>query len=1151
MRKAGRRVGRAHELGHDRRGHESKHLRILLFNVKNAQTEAILQALDGLFDLLLLSVHLHLELGGPSAHQARHLRTEGDEPLHHVSQRGDLLAQLVGFLGNVCHWRLFSQTFKDRGSSSGKSARCCHSRRKKNVAANHSNIPKYKGAFRIVRGPERDIACPPPAHMTTAPVTRLNVVVALFAFIIAIAAILIMSGFRSQVATLGSMAVGGVLNGSLPNPTFAFVYENECFPAPNVTWGRDSIIRRDNDTCVPLYVPPDLNPPEGLTCPTGQHVRNVNATVKGDMIGIECEPDPPTPEAEVMTCPAGQIVLNVTVINGTTVHLGCGPPASNIIANGTVYGPLSNLSDTPVDPSIPPGTYVDDINSTHVCFGFLSDGGRRKHNGPCVPWATLTFPINGTYFTGTTNNVTFLPPSTGPQICPPGQQVLNFAVIDDFVFNVTCGTPSSIVNASNITAAGDVFGPIGSLQISTFLIVPGTYRLGIYDVTVIGKGVVTNVVDTGLVQPYCNTSITTSSTIGNTVCQPELLNITTVANCTGGAVLCRVGRDAHGLVTVLQDGPTAVLINDTASGGFFTGSFAGGFSCVSTGVGAGGYGSQSDNFTFNVPTFTVNSCGQLTAASQFSISLLNAPSGTFILVGTADEIGVVTNVTGNTTIVTLYGPQPLNTTSSVLFGTGCFGPDYSPKLSQTLCVTGVVGTSNTATQGFFNVGEVLPRLQLGIFNDTATNVRPFIGWNLALNRTDGLFYPTTPNASGYLITDPANLGLDFYASSTAASTTTPVNAQGTFMMRMASDKVSNWLALHVGPAPASPFADTSNVGLHVHQVGNTFADVPHITQRMTYSGNFLPRSDWVTSDIGDTLFMFESTLDSAGDLRATHGTYHPVWLNYFHGEFSVNEFASAGVNAVVAGRNTMIRVQAGRNEIRSDVYLGDSTTSFAAMSGPGVGHVVVSGVEGSAKPPILEARMVGLNYPQAQFGCRADGTCYLNLDMFVNSSGNYFTASTNPASNGASFRTQSGTLELVLGGLSASPAVYDPNALSAADWTRARTHFKQPVRISDLQTGIADVRLTIGDATTTAAQWAAPDADKGWLIPPFPCRSSHVASLGCAMHGLRRGRLDELLHWRRRHRWLCLAKVEQLAQARAHARGRCQCEHDGHDALGR
>jgi hypothetical protein len=140
----------------------------------------------------------------------------------------------------------------------------------------------------------------------------------------------------------------------------------------------------------------------------------------------------------------------------------------------------------------------------------------------------------------------------------------------------------------------------------------------------------------------CETPIANSSTISGPICTPELNNITTAFNCTGGTTLCQVGVDAHGLTVLIQDGPTC-LANTTDFDGDVTGLWNA-LTLVNSGAAPGCYGNAT-NSSITFPELCVDIKGRVTSITTQTFAFI-LTNGTFGLLSTPNQT-TVTDLGGN------------------------------------------------------------------------------------------------------------------------------------------------------------------------------------------------------------------------------------------------------------------------------------------------------------------------------------------------------------------------------------------------------------------------------------------------------------------------------------------------------------------------
>ena len=228
------------------------------------------------------------------------------------------------------------------------------------------------------------------------------------------------------------------------------------------------------------------------------------------------------------------------------------------------------------------------------------------------------------------------------------------------------------------------------------------------------------------------------------------------ANGIWGGIAVGVGVTSVGTGTGLQGGP----ITSTGT-----------ISISNTGVTAGSYGS-----TYQVPSYTVNAQGQLTAAANIAISATDIGAVTSVS-GTANEI---TSTGGQTPVISL--PSALTFTGKTVTG-GTFS-GVAINAASTIN-NSVIGGSTPAAGTFTNLTAntnvtLAPSTTGTINNVTIGNTTPVAGTFTDLTATTNLaLNPTTPGAINNTViggTTPAAATFTNALMNTGQVTQAPVNA---------------------------------------------------------------------------------------------------------------------------------------------------------------------------------------------------------------------------------------------------------------------------------------------------------------------------------------------------------------------------------------
>jgi len=479
------------------------------------------------------------------------------------------------------------------------------------------------------------------------------------------------------------------------------------------------------------------------------------------------------------------------------------------------------------------GNYLRTINAggnsscpagsgTFQTCGFITDNG-LCHEPQCIPVGGVLGPANGTTINGTYPNIDIVVIGNGGECGDVTTGADCVLVFDKY---------GRIVNATNGTTTNNIL----------------------------------------------NVNITNSTTITGTVGVPELKSPYTPFNCTGGDTLCQVGRDAHGLVVLIGDGPTC-LPNTTVLAGVVTGPVTN--TVISnSGIGPGCYGNVT-NQSVTVARTCYGADGRATSVTTQTLALVFT-NGTFGLVSTANET-TVTDLGGNTFQIGTI--QRNDKEADLQFRRILLSPATSQTVntansSYTLGVLGTTGTGTTPLIGVYDTANAqgVPELQLGIWNDTATTRHPFISFNTYWNPVTNTWESSVANTTGFVIFDP-HAGGNLYFSVTTA---TPVANQSTTLAvdvaRMQTDLFTSFQVFRVGIDPPAPLIDGGSGFQNVY-AGLTNFDLPRYTSYMTYANTY-PAYQQVVFDRGFVYQLYEGYIDAFGTFRCSNNVINPGVFYY-------------------------------------------------------------------------------------------------------------------------------------------------------------------------------------------------------------------------------------------------------------------------------
>jgi hypothetical protein len=164
----------------------------------------------------------------------------------------------------------------------------------------------------------------------------------------------------------------------------------------------------------------------------------------------------------------------------------------------------------------------------------------------------------------------------------------------------------------------------------------------------------------------------------------------------------------------------------------------------------------------------------------------------------------------------------------------------------------------------------VPELQLGLFNDTATDRHPFISFNTYWNPLTNTWETSKANTTGFVLFDPYAEGT-LYLVGTGNSSVSGNQSTGfaTDIMRWQRTLVTSFLPLQVGydSIPHEVVNGTGGEsGIRIVYNGDTAVDLPRLTMYMTYF-NGLPRFQITQFDIGQVFQLTEGYLDTNGQVR--------------------------------------------------------------------------------------------------------------------------------------------------------------------------------------------------------------------------------------------------------------------------------------------
>jgi hypothetical protein len=410
-------------------------------------------------------------------------------------------------------------------------------------------------------------------------------------------------------------------------------------------------------------------------------------------------------------------------------------------------------------------------------------------------------------------------------------------------------------------------------------------------------------------------------------------------NCTGGDVLCQVGRNSEGDVVLIEDGPTC-LTTTTVFGGDLSG-ISTNLTLGNTGVTPGCYGNTSNN-SFSFPRPCVQADGRITSITLQTFAFL-LTNGTFALLNTANQT-TVTDLGGNTLQVGTI--QNNDKEADLQFKNILLSPHTSQTVNTVnstyrLAILGTTGTWSTPLAGFYDTANTagVPELQLGIWDESGDR-HPFISFNTFWNPLTSSWINSKANTTGFVIFDPYADGTLYFVASGNATTANHSVALEQNIMRMTRTRVTSFLPLQVGVDAASMPLTSSETGVNIHNVGLSYADVGKLNMYMTYSGNYDPRFQAALSDVGNTYLLFEGYQDNVNGLIRASTASIPVGYIYYTAEGALHLGAvdSAGQGVPVSVADETLYVHSAYTEARGPLYVGASQNFPRALSMSALGQ---------------------------------------------------------------------------------------------------------------------------------------------------------------------------------------------------------------------